>query len=189
MNDNTGLIKILLKDANIPRRYAGNALDVCRAHDGWSLAFNQLFSTMSSLTAGHVTILCGARGTGKTQMACELIRHTAASLSYFSRYDVLQDYLDSVGRNFDAEDHDVRYLAPRLVVLDEIAKSGESAWVESRLFHLVNKRYNDLKHTVLITAAQPADIETIVGPSVADRINEGGTVIHLNWPSFRSNKT
>lgn len=186
MSDNTGLHNLLLKDSNIPRRYSIPMLSSCNGHCGWAAAFNRARFFVESKTTGNMVVLCGARGTGKTQMACELMRH-AASLSYFCRYDVLQDYLDKVRSTWHtADNHAELYQSPRLVVLDEIAKAGDSAWVESRLFHLVNARYNDLKHTVLITAAQPADIEAIVGPSVADRINEGGTVIHLNWPSFRS---
>lgn len=180
------LMELLLKNANIPRRYARKTLDNCRAHAGWSRAFDRLLTIVSSRVIGNVAVLCGPRGTGKTQMVCELIRDCSAAHNYFCRYDVFQDYLDSLGRNFNADDHDVRYLAPRLVIIDEIAKAGDSAWAESRLFHLVNTRYNDLKHTVLITAAGPDQLNDILSPSVADRINEGGAVIHLNWPSFRN---
>lgn len=182
------LMALLLKGANIPARYAGNNLANCRQHDGWSLACNQLFAHTSSRSSGNVSVICGARGTGKTQMACELMRHCASTLSAFTRYEVFMDYLDYLRQPARMqEDYDL-YTAPRLLVLDEIAKAGDSAWAESRLFHLVNARYNALKHTVLITAAGPDQLNDILSPSVADRVNEGGAVIHLNWPSFR-NKT
>ena len=179
---------MILVNANLPKRYECDRLETCSTHEGWASAFRNIRDAIVGKSNGSISIICGSRGTGKTQMAAELIRYSAHH-RFFSRYEVFLDYLDAVRRINDqpaADDHDVRYLAPRLVVLDEIAKAGDSAWAEQRLFHLVNARYNDLKHTVLITSASPDRIADIVGPSVADRINEGGIVIHLNWPSFRT---
>lgn len=183
--------QIVLANANLPRRYDVTMLETCRQHDGWAKAFVKLAEAVVSTAEGNAVVLCGGRGTGKTQMAAELIRRAAEELHFFSHYEVFLDYLDTVRRINDqaaADDHEIRYLAPRIVVIDEIAKAGDSAWAEQRLFHLVNARYNDLKHTILITAAPPEHVPAIVGPSVADRINEGGLVIHLDWPSFRSNQ-
>lgn len=180
------ILALLLRDANIPRRYDFLMLETCRRHEGWAKAFDRLRVNVDSRAAGNVVVLCGARGTGKTQMACELIRFLAVGHRFFCRYEVFQDYLDYLripGASMDNE----RYSHPRLLVIDEIAKSGDSAWAEQRLFHLVNVRYNDLKHTILITAAGPDQLSDILSPSVADRVNEGGAVIHLNWPSFRNN--
>jgi len=182
------ILQLLLKNTNLPRRYDFLMLETCRRHEGWAGAFDRLRVNVDSKVAGNVVVLCGARGTGKTQMAAELIRFLAISHQFFCRYEVFQDYLDKLRQSWHtADDHASLFQSPRLVVIDEVAKSGDSAWAEQRLFHLVNSRYNDLKHTVLITAAPPEAVPDIVGPSVADRINEGGVVIHLNWPSFRKN--
>jgi len=182
---------LLLKGANIPRRYQEPVTFNPREHAGWADAFDKLAHKVSVCGgAGIVIILCGARGTGKTRMAAELIYHAIREWRFLCRYEVFQDYLDRLPRPnspMGCSEHDETYLIPRLLVIDEIAKAGDSAWAESRLFHLVNSRYNDLKHTVLITAAGPDQLNDILSPSVADRIHEGGAVIHLDWPSFRSN--
>lgn len=188
--DHAGLYELLLKDANIPRRYERDMSATCLIHDGWRAAFMKARDMLLGQRHGSLIIVCGPRGTGKTQLACELIRACAIHGNFFSRYEVFQDYLDSLPRAFNNgshEEHQNRYLAPRLVVIDEIAKAGDAAWTEGKLFHLVNTRYNDLKHTVLITAAGPDQLNDVLSPSVADRTNEGGAIIHLNWPSFRSN--
>ena len=186
MTPDPELLKLLFRDANVPKRYQEERLQDCRKHDGWAQAFDRLRINTDTRAKGNVVVLCGARGTGKTQMACELIRFLAIGHRFFCRYEVFQDYLDYLRQPSASMDNE-RYSHPRVLVLDEIAKAGDSAWAESRLFHIVNTRYNDLKHTVLITAAPPEALNDILSPSVADRVNEDGAVIHLNWPSFRKN--
>lgn len=187
-NPHPELENIILRDANIPARYREPVDFDPRKHAGWAAAFDSALLHLSPLKKGVVVILCGDRGTGKTRMAAELIYILSRSLRFFCRYEVFTDYLDAIHAKITADEHHNRYLTPRMLVLDEIAKAGDSAWTENRLFHLVNTRYNDLKHTVLITAAAPEGLGNILGPSVLDRIHEGGAVIHLNWPSFRSHK-
>lgn len=170
--------------ANIPPRYAINRQEECSKHNGWDKAFKELRLLVSSRHNGRVVVICGTRGTGKTQMACEIVRLALAHL-FFCRYDVFQDYLDHVRKVDSLDEHHEFYILPRILVLDEIAKAGDSAWAENRLFHLVNHRYNALKHTILITAARPEGLSHILGPSVGDRVTEGGAVLHLDWPSFR----
>ena len=189
MNDDLDLLSLLLKNANLPRRYQKERFANLCEHKGWAAAFDKLKTATTSLKDGKVIVLCGDRGTGKTELACQLILWAAMFNSFFCRYEVLLDYLDCVRRTNNPEavyEHDARYLSPRILVIDEIAKAGDSAWAEQRLFHLVNTRYNDLKHTVLITAAPTEALPGLLGPSIHDRINEGGLVLHLDWPSFRT---
>lgn len=183
------LVASMLKGANIPPRYHcdPSRRAVFLQHQGWANAYNLLMEKLAQRRAGFVLVLCGARGTGKTAMATQAIRTAISEHLLFARYTVLEDFLGITRRpEYDQRDQGDPFFAPRILVIDEIAKSGDSAWAEGKLFHLVNTRYNDLKHSVLICAAPPDSLLPIVGSSVYDRIHEGGGVIHCNWPSFRS---
>jgi len=181
------ITSLLIRNANIPRRYREPVPFDPRKHAGWTAAFDRALHILKSSVSGNLVIVCGARGTGKTLLSTELIYCLIRNDRFLCRYDNLLDYLNRIRDRDSLQDHDETYLTPRLLVLDEIAKGGDSAWAESRLFHLVNSRYNDLKHTLLITSAGPDQLNDILSPSVADRVHEGGAVIHLDWPSFRSN--
>jgi len=53
------------------------------------------------------------------------------------------------------------------------------------LFELLNRRYNDLKDTILIANKSKAEFQDYIGPSLASRMNETGGIVECNWPSFR----
>lgn len=176
----------LLKSAGIPPLFQSSKKEFCCVHPGWRKSFTHLCTILTTRNHGHIVVLCGGRGTGKTRMAIETLRHLVATQLFAGSYSTLEDYLRSVkGNDPDWNAVDDRYHVPRILVLDEVAKSGDSAWVEAQLFHLVNKRFADLKHTILLCASNPSEVNAILGPSILDRVQEYGALVHLPWKSFR----
>lgn len=139
----------LLKRAAVPRRYATKVRPNHRYDD--------------LLDAGDGLYIVGQRGCGKTHMAWEvalgyLERHMHSNgythtFSRSVRVITANDLFEEVKATFDGEGSASavlnRYATCDLLVLDDLGKEVPTPWVRSKLFQLVNKRYNDCKATIV----------------------------------------
>jgi DNA replication protein DnaC len=66
--------------------------------------------------------------------------------------------------------------------------SVNSGFQLSMLFRIIDRRYRDLKATVMtLNVATRAEAETRLSPNIVDRLAHGAMAIHCNWPSYRRN--
>ena len=77
------------------------------------------------------------------------------------------------------------YVRPRLLVIDEIQERGGSDWEDRLLTHIIDRRYGQMKDTILIGNLTREEFECAMGASVCDRLTETGGMIVCNWPTFR----
>ncbi len=172
--------------ANIPKRFSGVRCESPTADEKWKRAVEPARDLLCYKPTGQIIVLCGNRGSGKTTMAVQLMHCAMKHKHYFAHYSTLETYLNRI-RGYKADLEVIRedFNDPKVLALDEVGKIGDSAWEERQLFHLVNERFNDNKHTIMMCAAQPDGLDAILSPSIRDRIHEDGCVVHLDWPSFR----
>jgi DNA replication protein DnaC len=150
----------------------------------------KLAALQGRLGQGVLVGLVGNRGAGKTQMGVELMKAaTAAGRSALFRtaMELLMRFKASYRK--DAEESELSILRahrrPSLLVIDEIARRGETDWENGMLFELLNQRYADMTDTILTANQSPAEFESSIGPSLSSRMQEGGGIIECDWPSFR----
>lgn len=161
----------------------------------------QAFQAISQ--PGGCVLLLGQRGTGKTQLACELgLRiasnevltapppHHVGSDSTPQRYEVLADLFALEKASW--KNHDSKTPGPLMqireveyLVLDEIQERTESQWEDGELVRLFDYRYRDMKRTVLIANLDVAGFRQKMPASIWSRVLETGTVVECNWSSFR----
>ena len=162
--------------------YAGQAWldarnDVCKRVEG----------------GGALIVLCGPRGTGKTQIATDAGGQVCYALP---NQDTPAVYETAVGafvsiraamKGDEGEEAAIRRLvAPTLLVIDDFQDRGETEWEDRILTHVIDRRYQDpAKSTVVITNLSPEAAATSLGPSVMDRVRECGAFIECRWESFR----
>jgi DNA replication protein DnaC len=177
-------IRELTKSANIPHRHSGlRHLDATR----WSEQVNGL---KEKLGTGFIVALLGVRGVGKTQIGVELIRHQIERLKS-SQFTTAMDIflaIKSTYRNdseIDEREIVAEFCKPRLLVIDEIQERAESPWEDRILTHLLNRRYNDEKDTLLIGNDTLEKFASSMGSSIVSRLNETGGIIVCDWESFR----
>lgn len=145
-----------------------------------------LGALQKKLTTGYTVILCGARGTGKTQVSVEAIKD-AARRGFSARYDTFYRFCQRLKETFDSrhlQEADVMldYIRPRLLVLDEVGKVSATEWSQSALFHLIDRRYNAMKDTILITNHNASEVAKELGASIVRRADEtGGTIDTSTW--------
>ena len=168
---------------------------ITNEHIGWGEAKEKAEGLQGN---GSVIALVGQRGTGKTQLAAGLIRR-AIKRADVDRYMETPDWTcymtatqffmrvkasyDDAKENEPAIIKDL--LRPPILVIDEVHERKCSPWEDSLLITLLDTRYGHEKDTVLISNQSPEDFINNVGPSIADRMNEGGGIIEMNWKSFR----
>lgn len=141
--------------------------------------------------------LLGIRGNGKTQLAIALIRaacEAGRSGRYVKRLDLSRAIRRTFaapaagrGRAVETEADVIDELAGvGLLVIDEVHQSGESDFDANVLVNLIDRRYDAMKSTILVTNHQTReDFSKAVGDSIVSRLHETGEVIVCDWPSYR----
>lgn len=138
--------------------------------------------------SGAIVLLCGAPGTGKTHMACELALERAragTSVSYTRAWDLmgkLKATFDGKGSETDVLN---RFVSAGVLVVDEWWRRGTSDWARDTLWNLLDRRYAELRPTVIVSNGTEADLAATFDAASWDRINEDGGVLECGWQSHR----
>ena len=173
----------ILAKADLPARHTA---PVELEHEGWTRIFNRLKARSGS---GYIIVLCGRRGTGKTQMATMVAKDAAEagrSVRYATAMDFFLDLKETWAEKRSERAVIASYLSPRVLILDEVQERGETAWEDRILTHLIDKRYQAVKDTLLITNQTEEAFLQSIGDSVSSRIVETGGISEFKWPSFRN---
>jgi DNA replication protein DnaC len=150
--------EVLLKKANIPKRYRDCTLGNFEIHkDNAShkdaLAISKKF--VKNYPAQDVgLLLIGPCGVGKTHLAVgiiqELVRKKGASCVFYDFRDLIREIQNTFAPESALTESDV--LAPvfrsEVLVLDELGAKRTTAWVEETVFYIINHRYNHKKTTI-----------------------------------------
>lgn len=133
-----------------------------------------------------ILALIGDRGTGKTQLACEIAHATNRRYCYF-RCDTLLSTIKSwFTLSAGDRDHNERMLRTvPLLVIDEVQERQGTVFDDQILTSLVDKRYGLMLPTILIANLSLGAFDKNVGASIASRLSEGGVIMVADWPSFR----
>jgi DNA replication protein DnaC len=179
------VIRQVLTESRCPQRQLNN-INIKR--DGaWGAAEKKI---TEKLGTGCFISLIGIRGCGKTQLGVEAIRHHTRK-GKRARYCTVTEFFIEIKAAYSSQDRSEKdvlneFSKPALLVIDEIGQRSESDWENRLLFELLNRRYNALKDTILISN-QSADVFTkSLGPSLISRMQETGGIIECNWPSYRN---
>lgn len=142
---------------------------------------------------GGTLLLLGQRGTGKTQIALEMSRRIAFDQVLNppeQRYRVLAELFAEEKRSWKQEERGgpepLRKAANvPLLILDEIQERSESAWEDTELTLLFDRRYQNMLRTILIANLTADGAREKLPSSMWSRIIETGTILECDWPSFR----
>ena len=141
--------------------------------------------------SGTLVALIGPRGTGKTQLAVELIRRHVADSDkpwpvYARAIEIFMWLRESFGPANRTEAEAVRaFTAPKLLVIDEAHERGGSDWENRLLTYIIDVRYAEMRDTILVSNETLAGFKAAIGSSIYSRLTETGGVIVCDWPSFR----
>lgn len=180
--DRTGLMLELWKTCGVRSRHR---VEIESNSSPWN---NCLSNLKKLIGLGVILSLIGLRGTGKSQMAVELIRKSCCDghqALYTTAMDIFIDLRDAYKLQESERAVLLRFQRPSLLVIDEAQERGETPWEDRMLTALIDYRYSQKRDTVLISNLKRAEFEKSMGASVISRMVEAGGIIECDWPSFR----
>ena len=181
-------IAAALRRGDFPARQIEN-LPIC---DGPVLEASDLIHNWERPDAHFA--LYGTNGCGKTQIAVRVAALRMASGNTAGRYVCVPDLAESmkgaISKDAPSEDLFRPLRTCAFLVLDEAQDCGHGqqqiAWVRQALRAVADARYRDFKPLIwLLNAAKDTEVNELLGGRIVDRINETGSLIHCNWPSYR----
>ncbi|AIR90209.1 ATP-binding protein [Pseudomonas cremoricolorata] len=188
-----------LGDSLIPKRFKGKTFEsYAVTSEGQAKAKTRCQQYADDferhLDAGRCLILVGNPGTGKTHLGVSIAQQVMAQSTHTAVYRTLGGILQSIRATFDGssgqtEGHIIESLTrPSLLVLDEVGASKEapSDFELSRLFSIINGRYEKMLPTIVISNLGAKELPSAMGERSADRLREGGVIVlPFNWESHR----
>lgn len=184
-----------LSEMNAPKRIILNRKKL-NYNTEWGKAAESLKKRIGT---GTLLVLRGKPGTGKSQLAVELMIHGITEKELKARFVTFSEIQLKIkegfssGRGENGEGDIIRALIkPDILTIDEFdwcpdAKENvtDDYW-QRLMYHVINERYNDMKDT-LLTSNKPADVfaaTTII--QIKSRIAEtGGMVTTDAWTDWR----
>lgn len=152
-------------------------------------AYAHNFATNQKI--GRSLVLIGEVGTGKTHLACALLRFVAIagfSARYRTSFDVIRELRQSWSdSDAPSETRVLEWLTePALLVIDEVAAAYGSDAERAQLGDLIDLRYRNMRPTVVVSNGDIEDLNRCLGPRAVDRLrDEGGYLITLTGKSWR----
>jgi DNA replication protein DnaC len=187
-----------LRRSGIPSRYSEatiwnwqHPMDAQRRV--WNVVREYVSHYELAIETGRCLVLLGATGTGKTHLACGLLRHVIEK-GGTGQYTTVMDMLGRIKATFAGKGETETNVMDELtkcdlLVIDEVGRSLDSNYEVAQFFRVLDKRYQWQKPTVLATNLTQPKLREFLGEAVVDRLREaGGALLSFDWASQRSAK-
>lgn len=172
-----------------PERFFKESLDTYKTDDDEkrnALAKARLFVQAVKCGGFQTLIFLGNVGTGKTHLACGIIRECGGL------YRLASSIVEELRRakSFNADKTEAKILdaygKTGLLIIDEIGRGAVAAEEQYMLYQIINERYNRRKPTVLISNQTKKEFLQYIGIAAADRLTESAQVVELTGKSYRA---
>lgn len=193
--------------AAIPARFSHCSVANYRATNEGQKAARQAITAFcydveARIRRGDSILLCGHYGTGKTHLACAVMKCAIAaglSAQFVTVRQMIRDIRQTWGKGSSETETQAiqRYTNVDLLVLDEVGAQTGSENEGLLLFDVIGERYSGMKSTILISnfnlgatdeerEAGTKAIGDYLGGRIIDRFCESGSLaIPFTWESYR----
>lgn len=175
----------LFPASGVPKMHAENA-GRFGSPEAWATA-RGIVRDAALNDRGCLLAVIGTRGAGKTQIAADAIL-AACDLGkpclYVEAGIMFMQIRDGFGGSEMATFG--KFVAPQVLVIDQLEETKGSEAEGRMLFHIVNRRYADMKATILVSNHNIEGLSRALGLSIMDRLCQTGEILTCDWPSFRS---
>jgi len=185
--------------AKIPKRFSSVSFDNYEIADGrtmqrlaYAMAKKYADNWSDRLRAGGGLTLYGKCGTGKTHLVCaianQILEGGGAMVAYRAVYDVVKSVKSTWGRDSQMTESEAInvFVRPDLLIIDEVGVQFGSEAERLILFEILNRRYENVKPTIIVSNLDEDELTECLGERVIDRLKEGGGArIGFDWGSYR----
>jgi DNA replication protein DnaC len=142
------------------------------------------------LKAGNWLVFGGNKGTGKSHLALAIVQHVLRHSTgmYMGTGQIIRRVRATWHRDSAEREEDVMQdLGNRLdlLAIDELGVQRGTEDEQAILFEIINRRYADLRPTILMTNLAGPALKEFVGARAMDRIYERAVMVPFMWESHR----
>ena len=183
----------LIDLASIPARFVGKGFDNFVADTDakrHALTVVRDFAEQfeDNAKAGKGLILSGLPGTGKSHLAGAALQALLPrDVRYMTCLDLIRAVRETWRRDSEKTEGQVlRYLERLdLLVIDEVGVQYGTDGEQTVLFEVLDRRYREVKPTILLTNQDKAGFKVFVGERTFDRLAETCRWVPFDWASYR----
>lgn len=191
-------LNLLLIGSGITPRFADRSFDnfITNAETAKVQALHKCQSYADNFVehfeAGRNLLLTGNVGNGKTHLACsiaqQVIRQHSAVAVITSAAEIIRVFKGAMERGAGYTDRDVltELAGFDLLIIDEVGAQAGTAFELAMLHEVIDRRYNLVKPSVVISNLNPKALEQYIGERALDRLRENGSLLAgFTWASAR----
>lgn len=192
----------LMRSAAIPKRHQGCRFDNFVVQTAEQQAIFDVCLDYANtfrkkaFQSGACLIMSGNCGTGKNHLATAITRvvmESGFSVVQTTVRGMIERIRESWGKSQQTNEDRLTerkaiqgFADVDLLILDEVGKQfGGGKGDEVHLFEVINRRYLDMKPTIVLSNETPKNIEAYMGIAAYDRLCEKGTLLCLDWQGYR----
>lgn len=184
----------MLGTAAIPVRFIGRSFENYRAVEPSQLAALTAVREYAEgfdrhARTGESLLLLGKAGTGKSHLASAVLQSIMPA--HCGMYTTAADVIDMVRETWrrDSEKSQGKVLqmlaSVPLLVIDEVGVQYGTESEQNTLFQILDRRYRDRRPVILMANLKPAELQSLLGDRVFDRLREVSRVVLFDWESYR----
>lgn len=186
--------KARLRESGVPLRFESKGLETYAVtHDRQQIALSACTRLVDSLRAGERganLILIGKPGTGKSHLTCGIILalYRTHRVCRIDLPDLIREVRATWSRRSERTEAEVlaHFGGLDLLIIEEIGTGAGSEDEKARIFQVINRRYEAMLPTILVSNFDLPALEQEIGSRVLDRLREGDrAVLMFDWPSMR----
>lgn len=185
----------MFDNSGVPYRYREKGFAAFQAttpQQDRALTYCRQFSAavIADPRSGVSAIFAGNVGTGKTHLACAIVRELCQA-GVTARFETVLSAIRSIKDTYrrDSEISETEAIdalvAPPLLVFDEVGVQFDTDHERTLFFEVLNNRYQESRSTLLLSNLTLGELQTFLGDRVIDRFRENGKVLAFGWESQR----
>ena len=189
------VLEAKLSETAIPTRFLGKTLDNFNATTegqryAATVARDFIENFPAHLKRGDGLILSGMPGTGKSHIAAAILQGILPK--HVGMYATCMGAIRAVRETWrkDSERSEREVLSilgdVPLLVLDEIGVQYGTDGEQTIIFDILDRRYRDMRPTILLTNQDKAGFKQFIGERAYDRMTETARWVPFDWPSYRA---
>lgn len=184
----------MIDQASIPPRFIGRTFENFRATTEEQVDALQKSAAFADNFASHAKrgeglVFSGSPGTGKSHLAAAILQAImpAHCGMYITCMGAIRMIRSTWRKDSDRTEDEVLAIlgGVPLLVLDEIGVQYGTDGEQTILFDVLDRRYRDMKPTILLTNQDTQGLKKFLGERSYDRIKETTRWISFQWASYR----